>query len=156
RRASEEISRKPTALHLKPPYHRPLCLSPSHLAPPVLAPVLRGNQHDNTRTAKARTSTNSEVSARISSTPAPSHISPASDTKINATHRGNAVYSRRAKINTSRSVVSSQTADQMHENTRRWRDLNREVITTCAVRACAQVGFIATGIRRADSGTNSE
>ncbi|KAG2762588.1 hypothetical protein PC129_g11168 [Phytophthora cactorum] len=78
------------------------------------------------RTAKARTLTNSEVSARNSSAPAPRQASPASGPKINATHRGDAVYSHRAKINTPRPVVSSQTAET-YENARRWRDLNREV-----------------------------
>ncbi|KAG6958605.1 hypothetical protein JG688_00010433 [Phytophthora aleatoria] len=120
--------------------------------------IRRGSRHDNTRTAKARTSTNSEVSALISSAPAPvpSQASPASDPKINATNHSDAVYSFRATINTPRPVVSSQTADQMHENARRRRGLNREVQLAEITKAMASFGIAPPepGYRTTHESTN--
>ncbi|KAG6954632.1 hypothetical protein JG687_00011704 [Phytophthora cactorum] len=141
RRSSAKMAQNPAVLPVKPPFQRPFCLPPSLLASPVLAPVLRVAEHDNTWTAKTRTSTNYDVSTRISSAPIPSQASPAGDPEINVTRRGDAVFSRRAKINRPRLVVSNQTAGQMHENARRWRDLNREVQLAEITKAMASFGI---------------
>ncbi|KAG6948313.1 hypothetical protein JG688_00015156 [Phytophthora aleatoria] len=141
RRASAKMAQSPAVLPVKPPFHRPFCLPPSLLASLVLAPVSRVAKHDNTRTAKTRISTIFDVSTLISSAPIPSQESPAGDPEINITRRGDAVYSRRAKINRPRPVVSNQTAGQMHENARRWRDLNREVQLVEITKTMASFGI---------------